>query len=128
MIKNFGLSPAFNVVTVAGVSGDAAGIDQASRAACDSANTFFESKQPDIKEIAHNQQFGGSIFPGQERPYAFTAFNKAGDGKNIYALGCIFYRDEFGTKHRTRFCEIVAPTADVVKWMSKPCDIYNDAD
>jgi hypothetical protein len=148
-IRNFGQSVALHVVPwVEAVFSDDK-LDATMKETCDNAYTisngiFFDQDAMShgvYREVRPNRPFGQSLFPGQEIPSTFLGtLTPKSDSKSVLIIGCIAYKDQFGTQRRTRFCYTPPASPDALgfpavnpKDLKFPagtvnCNLYNDAE
>lgn len=132
-IKNFGSSPAFDIVPIVIIAPGFKKIDVAARSACISANEWFEFKEPNMRQSAQNRRQGNTLFPNQELYWRFQAGDDTEPGDRhldvMYVLGCIVYRDIFGQKRQTQFCvhSGVPARSITTETVFFPCSVYNEA-
>lgn len=108
-VKNFGPRVARNVFTVAGgpPTDDSNQVCQTAENDCGSAWSFASGKgQEGWTVTSGGQKFGVVLFPGQNRPEWIRGLLKINQQlpTDVFVPGCIVYFDQFGEKHRTRFC------------------------
>jgi hypothetical protein len=131
-IKNFGKTPAFDVV-VEVWAGPQEELDVNSKTECEFAEDFSSGKAIKMgtpRKGATWPTFGKTIFPGQEVTEPEDV--PGGDVPRLFIVGCIAYRDAFNARHKTRFC-YRSPQVLVTDPPMKngdafaQCNQYNDA-
>jgi hypothetical protein len=149
-IRNFGQSVALHVVAWAEMSFAENKIDATVKETCANATSisngiFFDPEarlNGVYKEVRPNRPFGNILFPGQEMPMIFAGTGAPNpDSKQLMIIGCIVYKDQFGTQRRTRFCfgppaDMADPTNVTVPSLQDrklpattvACNAYNDAE
>lgn len=124
-VKNFGHGPAFDVssyfvVTPKGRASSAAfGICEFARV---SATRKVRS------EMEGYTSPGTDLFPGQTSLQGGFASGPPVTSGPTDLIGCIAYKDQFGTLHWTRFCMQSQGTALSTKTVFFTCTQYNDTD
>lgn len=126
VFKNFGRSPALNVVQFPGLVTSERDLDREFPRTCAAAREAA-GEGPIKNNLARD-----AIFPGKEVHRKYIRGlppNPTFPIKGVYLFGCIAYTDEFAHWHQTRYCigEPVFPPYQPVKSIPFACPKYNDA-
>lgn len=136
-IKNFGHGPAFKVASTEWVTTDTKDMETWAGFSCNSAMHFTEGTVP-VSGIPRPPPMGRMLFPEGflDRPIGQPDSPFIGasvpDAKFLFFIGCITYKDQFGSSHWTRFA-FLSPewTPRVVLNENVPLHMYgmyNDTD
>ncbi len=137
-IKNFGHGPAFKIASSAWIPATAEEMEKEwVNDVCKESMDFTEGKIRVGGGIPQPPPMGRMLFPGGvlERPIGQPndPFIGASDPnlKFLWFIGCITYKDQFGTSHWTRFC-MVSPGVGPARFNENVplhfCGMYNDTD
>jgi hypothetical protein len=129
-LKNFGHGPAFNVFAV-GRFATHGHVQEAITSMCNAIFPFVGLK-PTVpvtsSESIQGTQWGQILFPDQP-PFA-TSTSWGGEsseiiGQEVFIVGCIVYKDQFGSPHWTKFSYSTGPfTTQVVRDASSFRHLY----
>jgi hypothetical protein len=109
-IKNFGHGPAFKIASNGWITTNSEEMEREAKFSCQENLAYTEGTLRVGPQIPQPPPMGRILFPGQilERdigqpssPFIGPAVPNA---KFIWFIGCISYKDQFGTSHWTRFC------------------------
>jgi hypothetical protein len=135
---NFGPSPALHAVNWAEVNYDGMDVEKTMQSSCGNAYSLShgmfakDMHNPSAGTIISDAPYGQTLFPGMAFPNTFASLDtrKEPYEGNVFIVGCISYRDQFGRERRTRYCAV---TPKALKDLPLPaqlanCTTYNDAD